>query len=110
MKLVRINTAANANPIMATVPLIMPAKYSAAITTASMMRMILSVLPMFFFIGVCFGYEDQNYFTVTGFLVTVVTCLANKSLVFCFVGLGRCQNQEGCRACFEDRQCLSMIS
>jgi hypothetical protein len=54
MKLVRIKTAARKSPTMAIIPLIIPVIYKPAITNARVILTILSVVPIFFFIGVCF--------------------------------------------------------
>lgn len=51
MKLVIIKTSAKTPKTKATVPLIVFVKYSIAINTAIAMRIILSIEPMFFFIG-----------------------------------------------------------
>jgi hypothetical protein len=50
IKLVRINIPARIRSTIATVPLIISAKYNAAITTATSTRKILSINPIFFFI------------------------------------------------------------
>ena len=51
MKLVRIKITAKTPKTSATVPLITLEKYSMAIITAALMRIILSVKPIFFFIS-----------------------------------------------------------
>ena len=52
MKLVRINTPARTNKMMAAVPVICFAKYNPIITNATTILRILSTVPMFGFIDV----------------------------------------------------------
>ena len=47
--LVSVNTAANTNPMIPIVPVMMPEKYNPIITAAITNRITLSALPMFFF-------------------------------------------------------------
>ena len=53
-KLVRINMAPRTNKTIPTVPVTVPVKYNTAKMIATITLIVLSVLPIFFFIIICF--------------------------------------------------------